>query len=234
MESSFTEERQQIEDKARRQITALETKLSSMKNDEDRMKGELEHYIEQKEWLDKELDQVREELVIKNKKIEQLQQTLDEKSEGGSEVDFLAQVARIHELEIDCATYTELNEDLLESQKELRDKVDELKAENEQLKQKVIGEKRKRQRKKSASGTRQPPSGTKGKQKQGSEKVRKGSRGLPFTLSEDMEIEEREVIKLVDEDMAVEPIFSGSEASEVISDSDDEMVAKSSKLKMKK
>ena len=230
MESSFTEERQQIEEKAQCQIATLKSKLLSMKSDEERMKGELEHYIEQKEWLDKELDCVREELVNKNKKIELLQQTLDEKSEGGSEVDFLAQAARMQELESDRLTYTELNEDLLESQRELRDKVDELKAENEQLKQKVIGEKRKRQRKKSASGTRQP-SGTRGKQKQGSEKGRKGSRGLPSTLSEDLEIEEREVIKIVDEDMAVEPVLSGSEASEVFSDSDDEMVARSSELK---
>ena len=236
MESSQAEERQQLEERAQRQIAALESKLKSMKADEEKVRGELEHYREQKEWLDKELDHVRDELMKKDSKIEMLQQVLSEKSDGGKEGDFAAQAARIQELEEDRATYTDLNKNLLEQQRELKDKVDELKAENEQLKLKVLEEKRKRQRKKSSSSLRTAPSGSRGKQKQLSEKVKQRSRRMPAAVLESVDAElgegGREEVVVDDEagDAAVELAVSGSEASEELSgaESEDEMVARSS------
>lgn len=234
MESSMTEDQQKLEERAQRQIADLQSKLKAVKAEEEKVRGELDHFREQKEWLDKELDRVRDELMRKNKKIELLQQTLDEKSDGSGELDTMAQAALIQELERDRETYTELNENLLEERRELSDKLDELKAENEQLKQKVIEEKRKRRRKKSTSSDRSTidrPRGSRGK----SERARKGSRGIPESVLEGMEAEEgdegREVVVELDEgggEAAAEPAVSGSEISEDLSGSEDEMVARSS------
>ena len=234
MESFQAEEQQQLEERARRQIATLESKLKSVKADEEKAREELKHYREQKEWLDKELDHVQDELVEKNRKIEMLQQVLSEKSEGEGEVDITAQAARIQELERDLANYTDLNHNLLGQHRELSDKVDELKAENEKLRQKVIEEKRKRQRRKSASGVHTGPSGSRGK-KQLSERVRKGNRGVPPAVLEGMEAElgeggEEVVLDVEGVDAAAELAVSGSEVSEELSvaESEDEMVARSS------
>lgn len=241
LENQFSTERIQLEERARRQLTALENNLKLVKSEEEKLKNDLLDCREQKEWLDKELDRVQEELSLKTSHIRQLQEANGGYSEENSEYNFTQQSARVQELERDLEAFSEQFQDLNEQNRELSDKVDELKSENEVLKQRVLEEKRKRQRKKSATTTKQSPS--KGKHRHLPERGRRNSRGgiasylegLSTTMPEEdlgNENEERMVVVMDDSggDAGVEEVASGSEPSEEAStfDSDDEMMARSS------
>lgn len=146
LEKSFTDERQTIQDRADQDIINLNEQLKSLKNDNESLREDGKYYHSEYTKLVEEREKLCSQIQEKDRRIEMLHRIFGVQTEAASEADLERQASRIQSLESDLQYYTVQNENLKEQNKELADRVDELKAECEQLKQKAVSEKRRRQR----------------------------------------------------------------------------------------
>lgn len=150
IEKSFTNEHQSIQERTDHEVIALKERLTKLKNKNKALTEDVEYFQNDNEKLVVELQKMRSEIKEKEIRIARLHETFGIQMESPSDTDLEIQAIRIQDLEKDLNDYTQLSEDLRAQNRELKDKVDELTEECEELKMKVIEEKRKRQRHKSS------------------------------------------------------------------------------------
>lgn len=110
------------------------------------MKEDLKYYHAEHQEMLERIDKLHNTINQKDDKISLLQERLGVTSESQSDFDLELHSAKIQELEEELQVRVDHNESLRQTNTELQDQVDELKAECEKLRQKCIEEKRKRQR----------------------------------------------------------------------------------------
>ena len=114
---------------------------------------------EQVQQMTERLSLANQNLKKKERTIEMLQRDLGIRSELAFSDDIESQLSRISELENEVSERATQNQELLESTRELKDRIDLLLAENEQWKQKYISQRRHSQRRRSSgSKPQQNPS----------------------------------------------------------------------------
>ena len=149
MEKSFTGERHQLQEKAEQLVTDYKEQLTNLKDENKNLRNDLEYFKNNNTKLVEDLQSMRSEIKEKENRIARLHETFGIQMESPSDTDLEMQANRLQELEQDLNDYIQVNEDLRAMNRELNDKVDELKEECEEQKMKLIEEKRKRQRRKS-------------------------------------------------------------------------------------
>ena len=151
MEKSYTNERQTMQERTERRVNALEDQLKALKAEDEVLREDLKYYQRDNEKMVEQLQNLHNELDEKDDRIAKLCKAFGLQSETISETDLINSTSRIQELENELQVYMIHNDDLLKQNRELSDRVDELKAEAEQYKQRIIAEKRRRERHKSAT-----------------------------------------------------------------------------------
>ena len=179
MEKSFSEERQTLQERAERRIMALEDQLKAIKAEDEVLREDAKYYQNDNEKLVERLLNMHDEIKLKDERISLLQRACGLPSESVSETDIEMHASRVQELENELQIYAEHNQNLLEQNTELNDKVDEFKTECEMLKQKVVEEQRKRQRIKSSSTK---PHSARRRRESGEHSKRSGHL-LPYSLA---------------------------------------------------
>lgn len=179
MEKSFSEERQTLQERAERRIMALEDQLKAIKAEDEVLREDAKYYQNDNEKLVERLQNLHDEIKLKDERISMLQRACGLPSESVSETDIEMHASRVQELENELQIYAEHNQNLLEQNTELNDKVDEFKTECEMWKQKVVEEQRKRQRIKSSSTK---PHSARRRRESGEHSKRSGHL-LPYSLA---------------------------------------------------
>ena len=217
------------------EIATLKEKVNILKSEGEQLKEDLKYYQSDNEKLTDEIDNLHTEITKKDKRIISLQERLGIPSDSVSESDLELHTSKIHELEDELQVYIDHNQDLLKQNTELQDRVDELKAECEVMKQKYMEEKRKRQRKISdPSQTPAKPSTSHSKSRHRSTRTGRhlpsglGLSNHPYKLTEEPELEEAdsshiEAWMASDEDSTVDQHDASIESGEA-----DDIAAQSS------
>lgn len=154
----------------------MEDQLKALKAEDEVLREDLKYYQKDNEKMVEQLLALHSELDEKDDRIAKLCKACGLQSETASETDLINSASRVQELENELQVYMVHNDELLKQTRELNDRVDELKAESEQYKQKLMTEKRRKERRKSATTPTKP----------GHSRRRKGSakrRNLPPFLA---------------------------------------------------